>query len=623
MNKKIIIAILITVNCLAYGNSLFNHFVWDDNYLIAGNSYIKSFKYTKQILTQDVTVTTGYRRPCGYYRPVSMLSFMLDYKIWKLNPFGYHLTNVIIHIANTIVLFFLLSLIFKDTLASFLSSLFFALHPIHTEAVTAIFNRMDLLATFFVLSSFILFIKSDSLKKKSDFLGSFIFLILGLFSKEMAVIAILIFIAYDWYFLSDFNIRNLLTRFNCYFYFLLATLFYFVMRLSAEGPDITFGFLKEKDLFFNILPASNTPLKVLTIIETIVRYIKLLVFPVNLSVDYVIMPAKSMMDIEALVSVGTILLLFLLVFYLCRKYKPVSFLIVLFFLTILPISNIFPIGNIFAERFMYFPSISFSATLGLLFSRAFSSSRLLFFRMSRQFLTILLILVLFFYLQSTIIRNYDWRTDISLWKKATQTSPASVRPHYNLAWEYYKRGRLNESIDEFKKGIAIHQKQFYRNEVLGMAYKNIALVYLKTGQSNEAKEYIKLALEISPNDPSLRNEIGKAYGLNGLWDEAINEFRQAIKLQDNFTEAYYNLGITYYNKGMDTQAVSFFKQAAGLDASYAWAYYGLGLVYSRQNRFREAAEEFKKALEIEPDFKIAKDRLEAVIKDEKKIDFSR
>ena len=141
-----------------YVNSLEGEFIWDDHVLIANNKYIESWNYIPEIFSQDIGAPAGERY--NFYRPVQILTYKIDYLIWRFDAGGFRLTNIIIHILAVLCIYWFFSIIFKDSLLSFWASLLFLVHPVHTGAVYYISGRPDLLALLFMLLCYIFYIKS-------------------------------------------------------------------------------------------------------------------------------------------------------------------------------------------------------------------------------------------------------------------------------------------------------------------------------------------------------------------------------------------------------------------------------------------------------------------------------
>jgi tetratricopeptide (TPR) repeat protein len=548
-----IASLLVFITFLIYGNSLFNHFVWDDHSLIERTPYIKDFKYIKKIFSSDVGMVMHYHGSMGHYRPISLLSFMIDYKIWRLNPFGYHITNIVIHSLNLILLFLLFYYVCKEIKLSLISVLIFALHPIHTEAVTPIFNRMGLLASFFTLISFIFYIKSNQLRKVYYLFFSAIFFLLSLLSKETGIILVLILIIYDYYFIANYNMKVLFRRIYFYLPYFLIILFYLLLRKNF--------IVAEKALGIWSIPAFSSisfGLQILTTFQIIALYIKLLFFPINLSAMYLLTTAQFnfISFFYGIVINGLIIL----AYFLRRKNKSISFFIAFFFVTILPFCLVIPFGIRFQERFLYLPSVAFCFIFGNFLKTVISKPNKRFLEVVnfRAFVKIVLIIILLFYGYQTIIRNYDWRTDFLIWKDTVTRCPYCVRAHNNLAYAYKDKGEYKKALEEFNISLSLNPNAF-------KAYQGIGLVFLETGEFKKSFIYLRKAKYLRPEDASIYNNIGIVYANLGDFNMALTSFKKAIKIWNEFPEPYYNLGMLYYNRNELDKAKAYFEKAVDLN----------------------------------------------------------
>src|SRR3989338_6713361 len=176
------ILLILVLSVITYFNAFANRFVWDDRALIIENELIRDWKHIPQIFTNELYRTSA---PVSFYRPIQTLSCLFDYSIWHLNPYGYHFTNLFIHIVNGILVYFLVLLSLLDNNKQYPIALFTALlfivHPVHVQAVTYISGRADLLACLFLLIAFILFMKGETFLSRIVSSLSFIF---ALLSKE-------------------------------------------------------------------------------------------------------------------------------------------------------------------------------------------------------------------------------------------------------------------------------------------------------------------------------------------------------------------------------------------------------------------------------------------------------
>ena len=211
-NKHILpIIVLIVISAAIFSNTLKNSFMWDDKSVIVKGRYVKDIKNIPFFFTpaywRDCFLAKSREFVHGMdigYRPIVMTSFALDFFIWQFDPFGYHLTNLFLHIFNVILIYFLIYRLGETTrrklLLAFLAALFFASHPIHTESVSWIKNRSDLFSLMFFLASFLFFIKHRLKDKAASrlgfYAGSALFFVLALFSKAIAVTLPLILVLY-------------------------------------------------------------------------------------------------------------------------------------------------------------------------------------------------------------------------------------------------------------------------------------------------------------------------------------------------------------------------------------------------------------------------------------------
>src|SRR3989339_1852277 len=181
MIRPINFILLVAIPVLIYINSLQNTFVYDDVFTITDNYFIRDWGNFTALFTNDYFKYSGEVT----YRPVVTFSYFIDYFLWHLNPAGFHLTNILLHVVNVVLVYLLVSAVSRSRTASFLTSILFALHPVLTEAVNGISYREDLLTTTFFLSSILLFIQSAIRNPQSKIHYYFLY-ILALFSYLLA-----------------------------------------------------------------------------------------------------------------------------------------------------------------------------------------------------------------------------------------------------------------------------------------------------------------------------------------------------------------------------------------------------------------------------------------------------
>lgn len=564
------------------------------------------------------------------YRPIVTISYFIDYSLWHINPFGYHLTGVILHCLNTILIYILINLTSKNKLLGFISCVIFTIHPCLSEAVNCISYREDLLAAFFLLISFILFIKiSNDLPVQKNtpwinnlqtiliYLGSLLSFFLALLSKEMAITLPLLIIIYEIT-LRPLSLRKtILNKIWLYAGYLSITALYVYIRFFLFNlPHATIGY-PEEGIFINIK----------TMTKVIASYIKLLFFPLTLNADHYVPISAHLFDLEFICSLSLLIITLIITIRMFRYSRPVSFSIVWFFITLIPVYNIIPIINIMSERYLYIPVIGFCALIGALSSNKIDLNMIIKPANLRLALIGLFLLSLsVFYAAITVKRNKDWKDDFTLWTKTVETSPDSYRGHNNIGREYLSKGMLDKAMLGFKNALQL--KNDYYDAIINIglvyekqgqfdkaaiqykdglklrpyspiAYNNLGHVYYQTGLKAEAIRGYETAIRINPYYPDAHNNLGVLLYENGLNDEAIREYRLAIQYNPYFADAHNNLGASLYKKGLIDEAIDEYQKAIKLDQNHINAHNNLGAGYYSRGLQEKAFDEFRKVLEID------------------------
>ncbi len=232
--KSIIILIILVF--ITFFNSIQNGFVGDDNLVVVNNTFYNSFhnlprlfdkSYTTQPQQIMATGTADYGSGSVAYRPVLSLTYFFDHAIYHLNASGYHFTNFLIHLANVILVYWLVYSLFQKVPLSVFGALIFGLHPLRTEAVCCIGYRADLLGTFFILSALLCYVRfKNNQRFIFFFILSCLFFLLALFSKESTISFWGIFFIYDWFFKEKSFKETLRKNFQYYAWFAVITAFY-------------------------------------------------------------------------------------------------------------------------------------------------------------------------------------------------------------------------------------------------------------------------------------------------------------------------------------------------------------------------------------------------------------
>lgn len=618
------ISLIIILSTAIYANTLKNGFVYDDEFTIVNNTFIKDLTNLPKLLHKnDYFVHSGE----GSYRPVVTFTYFLDYALFGIEPWGYHLTNVLLHTINGVLLYIFTTLLIQPQVAvtrgptisrffanpSFLISILFITHPVLTEAVNAVSYREDLLVFLFYMATLNLYllIRSSASRFSSNllYITSYITYILALIAKEMAVTLPLIIYCYEWIHKGSKSEKLLSNRFNIGYIAITLVYTYFRFYLFQNPVSVE-------------NPGWSINERFLTIPGLLLNYLKLTILPISLSADYWIPPVKSALSIQ-FYAPSTVMFL-LSTAFLLKRSKELAFGAMFFVITLIPVYNIIPITNPFAERYLYLPSIGVATVAGLTVNIVARSVK-------RYFFWIPMLLSAIICINSLVVmeRNLVWRDDLSLWSHTVKKRPYNGRARFNLGRILSKNGRFDEAIKEFQialtwnpsdvdilsnLGFAYHQEgrldeavQSYLTAIKldsnsANIYRTLGNVYMDQNQFAKAAEVFKVALRRNPNDQSSHFNLGLAYHKQGLFDEAKQEYLIASKLNPDDLDVHRNLGAIYHECRQFKEAIQEYMSALKLNPNDSISHFNLGLVYHNIGRLDSAVEEYLNALRLNPQF---------------------
>lgn len=592
---------LVGVLCLvSYYNSLNNQFVFDDLSIIRDNPTIRGIERIPDLL--------GLGGNKAYYRPIRMISYAVDYtlnnKVWRsaggywgndkgLNPLGYHISNIAYHLVTSLLVFLVVVRLVANDRVAFLATTLFALHPVHTDSVTYLSGRRDILFTLFYLTGFYFFLCYRANRKSKFIILSFLAYLLSLGSKEMGVTLPAIFLCYD---LVE-NYSGKAGKINLtYFKELFLTLKKVIVKskylyslLFSGGLAFSFYKVFIKSTSYQSSYYGDSMLTTfLTVGRILVYYIKLLLYPICLSADYfdnAFPLSTSFFEPATLFSFITLGVIGYIVLHLLLHHRLLAFSIIWFFVTLLPVCHIFPHHELLAEHYLYLPSFGYCLVVALLCNRMLRGGRYSFF----IYASFVVVLLLFSF--RIVDRNRDWRNEITLWEKTIKTVPRCARAHTNLGYVYSRFGRVDEAIAQYKRAIAIKPDFAFPHNHLGRAY-----TYL--GRLDDAITEFKQAITIKPDYFSYTN-LGNAYQRKGRLDEAITTYKRALEDKPRYAVAHCNLGIAYAKKGMLDEAIAEQREALTIKPNFLEAQVNLGMSYYQKGDLDEAINAYRRALEID------------------------
>ena len=480
---------------LVYLPALQHDFVMDDTMLVVANPYITSWKYFPQMLSQDAW--NVWERH-NYWRPIFSISLALDYSLWGLNSLGFHLTNILLHAANTTLLYLLVTRL-RNAQAGTMASLLFAIHPIQTHAVSVISVRADLLAALFALLGFMAFFSRRRL-----FFACM--LMLALLSKEISVFLPFLFIAGLLIEREKPDSRHVLAVVILGLYLLIR----WSLGFSFSLPESIFSY--HAALSARLLLG----FKVLTL-----YFLSLFnLFEMPHPFWSVEIPA-SIGDPYVIGGIGIVGLLLGAVWRGCKKNPLVAFGLAWFVISFLPISNVKELNQPMAEHWLYIPmiglSIYFGAALGAVWIR--------FQEVPLCRLCVPAGVAVFLVFGSLVTREKTkiYHDDESFLLAAIRANPQIAKLYGILGSTYLARQDVSRAKEFYAKALHLDPDDFLAN------YRTGFLLY-RTGQYDEAKRYLSKVVQYHPSRLSEILSVAHAWEMLGENPKALLYYRKAFGL---------------------------------------------------------------------------------------------
>ncbi len=593
---------------LPYLNSFPNAFVFDDKIAIVENPMIRSLRNVPTLLVTGYWAQSRSGRS-NLYRPLATISYALNYAVGGLHPFGYHLVNVVTHLGVSLLLYRLALRLFHSPEGALLAAAIFAVHPLHTEAVTGIVGRAEVLAAGFFLLAWWWYM--DAVERPRYTLLSLGALVLALLSKENALTLPGVLILYEIYAgkgrdTDGMAVRTGRTwipgfawRFAGYVGVVIG---YFWVRIAVFGG---MGLPRPVTLDNPLAHVGPIP-QMLTALEVAGRYLWLMLWPVRLSPDYsynqipvVYSPWSPGVVLAGLAWGGLIGLACWSYRGTRRAFLCVGFTLVTFSTT----SNILaPIGTIMGERLFYLPSAGLCLLAGVAWQRLLEWRRgIQRFNGVHRVGLILLALIVTLLAARTVFRNRDWRDHATLFERAVEVAPNSAKVRFNLGGVYLEKERYDDAMRELQASLAIYPSAF--------PHRNLGTLYLRKHQPQAAIAEYRKALELDPRDGEAYNNLGYVLLSQGSIQEAMEALETAVILEPTLADAHYTLGRALAEQELWPGAIAAYHEARRLKPEFMEAAYALGLALEASGQYRAAAEAFEEALRLKPGLKVAHRRL--------------
>jgi tetratricopeptide (TPR) repeat protein len=608
----------------------------------------------------------------SYWAPLMWLSHMLACQFFGLNAWGHHLINVLLHAANTALVFLVFQRMTRATWRSLILAALFGWHPLRVESVAWVTERKDVLSGFFGLLTLYFYAryveKSEVASRKSEtnpptassflpspfyWLSSFFFA-LGLMSKAMLVTMPCVLLLLDYWPLQRFK-QSRAWR------LVMEKIPFFALALAASV--VTFVVQKQGGA---VMTVENFPLgaRVGNALISYCRYLGKTFWPTDLAVFY---PHPGYWPLAKVLLAGVFLCGISVLLYMQRGRYAFLLMGWLWFVgTLVPVIQLVQSGGqAMADRFTYVPSLrvlilviwgAYELARGrpyhkIALAAAGSAAIVLCLAVTRQQLgfwknsetiyrhTLEVTennLIVHYNLGDALVKEGQIDEAISQFRKAIRLKPDYALTHNNLGIAFLDHGQTDEAIGQFQEAIRLtpdfaeayynlgnallrkgqtdeaisHYQEAIRLKAdYALAHNNLGDALLKKGQTIEAISQFQEAIHLKPDFAEAHNNLGDAFLDQGQTDEAISQYQQVVRLKPDFAPTHYNLGNALLKKGQNNDAISQFQEVIRLKPDFAPAHYNLGNAFFNQGRIDEAISQFQEAIRVDPDYTLARKNL--------------
>jgi len=572
-----------------YSGALFFEFVWDDWPQIVDNPLLRSWSNLPRAFVSDLWYHAV--RQQVYYRPLFVAWSMLNYSLFKVQPWGWHLAAILLHVATVAAVFWLARKLELEYWTSALAALIFALHPVHIEPVVWISAASDTMVTLFVVLAFIAFLNGRNPAQSMRWvwwLASVVFLACALLTKEMALTFSALVAVYACLHPAEERSSTAQKAFGA-------------ARDAAPYAVVTIAYLLlRKHALLHATGQFDANHGLADLLRTwpmvIGFYLKKLAFPVGLTGLYYTPYVTNQIIPQLIVPVIVLGALLAALWYWNRREgkSTVAFMGLWFVLGLAPVLYLrtFANGDFVRDRYVYLPSVGLAVLVAMALRKLPSIKGW----SSTAVQGCAVAVLCFGYVGASLAQQVDWANDLLVMVRGYSLYPDNPYTMVNLANEYSKRGAHERAIELAENAVRTHPEY-------GYSRLSLAEVYVRAGRFDQGRVWLQEALKVTPEYAA--SESGMAglaglYGQMGDYKQALGYCNQILQKDPNLYSALYNCGIIHLMAGQFGDAQQLLGRAVETAPELAAPRHFFGRALLQSGKNREAQAYLQAAVAMDP-----------------------
>ena len=526
------------------------------------------------------------------WHPLTWLSHMLDCELYGLNPMGHHWTGLQIHIANTLLLFFILQYMTGALWRSAFVAALFALHPLHVESIAWVAERKDVLSTFFGMLALLAYCRYAKQPSLAGYLLIILFLSMGLMAKPMLVTLPFLLLLLDFWPLERLRFvtvfRLVLEKIPLFVPVIISSCLTFMAQQSS-------GAVKSLESFPLTVRAANA-------FVSYASYAVKAIWPHNLTVFYPhpgnSLPLWQVFGAILLVGGASVLAIRSL-----KKYPYIAVGLFWYLGTLVPVIGLIQVGpQAMADRYTYIPMTGLFIIIAWGFSDLSTK-----WHYRKIVLTLFAVIILSVLAVSTFFQLGYWRSSIALFEYAVNITENNYLAHNNLGAALLEKGKFDKAVLHIKESLRIEPG-------CKAALYNLGAALSAQGKLDKAVLHYNDVLKINPEDAIVHNNLADVLSGQGKLDEAVLHYNKALKINSDHADAHCSLGSLLARQNKFKEAIFHLAEAIRINPDYAEAYNEIGVILFQQGKYKKAEVFFSKAVQIKPSYTEARKNIELLNK---------